>query len=37
VHFDQVTRQTMQILDASYEKADLSDITWKCTCLSKEE
>jgi hypothetical protein len=32
-----VTRRTVQMLDASYEKADLSDITSKCTHLSKEE
>jgi hypothetical protein len=36
-HTNDVTRRTMQILDASYEKADLSDIMSKCTCLSKEE
>jgi hypothetical protein len=29
--------KTVQILDASYEKADSSDIVSKCTCLSKEE
>jgi hypothetical protein len=36
-HINDVTRRTMQILDASYEKADLSDIISKCTYLSKEE
>jgi hypothetical protein len=37
-HMSKATRRTtMQILDASYEKADLSDIMSKCTYLSKEE
>jgi hypothetical protein len=36
-HMNDVTRRTVQILDASYEKADLSDIMSKCTCLSKEK
>jgi hypothetical protein len=36
-HLNEVTRRTMEILDASYEKADLYDITSKCTYLSKEE
>jgi hypothetical protein len=35
-HINDVTRRTMQILDASYEKADLSDIISKCTYLSKK-
>ena len=36
-HLHDVTQRTMQILDASYEKADLQSITSKCTYLSKEE
>jgi hypothetical protein len=36
-HINDTTRRTMQILDASDEKADLSDIISKCTYLSKEE
>jgi uncharacterized protein YqgV (UPF0045/DUF77 family) len=36
-HMSEVTRQTVQILDASHEKANPSAITSKCTCLSKEE
>jgi hypothetical protein len=36
-HLHQVTRRTMEILDGSYEKAGLRDVTSKCTCLPKEE
>jgi hypothetical protein len=36
-HLGEVTRRTMEILDASYEKADLRTITSKCTYLSLEE
>jgi hypothetical protein len=36
-HLHEATQRTMEILDASYEKADLRDITSKCTCLPKEE
>jgi hypothetical protein len=36
-HLHKVTQRTMQILDASYEKTDLRDVTSKCTCLPKEE
>jgi hypothetical protein len=36
-HLGEVTRRTMEILDASYEKADLRPITSKCTYISLEE
>jgi hypothetical protein len=36
-HLGEVSRRTMEILDASYEKANLHTIASKCTCLSKEE
>jgi hypothetical protein len=36
-HLGEVTRRTMEILDASYEKADLRAIALKSTCLSPEE
>ena len=37
VRLNEITRRTMEILDAKYEKADLSTIVSKCTYLSKEE
>jgi hypothetical protein len=36
-HLGKVTHRTMEILDASYEKANLHTIASKCTYLSKEE
>jgi hypothetical protein len=36
-HLHEATQRTMEILDASHEKADLRDVTSKCTCLPKEE
>jgi hypothetical protein len=36
-HLHEVTQRTMEILDATYKKADLRDITSKCTYLPKEE
>jgi hypothetical protein len=36
-HLHEVTQRTMELLDASYEKADLRDITSKWTYLPKEE
>jgi hypothetical protein len=36
-HLHKVTQRTMEILDASYKKADSRDIASKCACLPKEE
>jgi hypothetical protein len=36
-HLHKATRRTMRILHASYKKADLRDVTSKCTHLPKEE
>jgi hypothetical protein len=37
VHLNELTRRTMEILDAKYEKADLNAIVSKCTYLSTKE
>jgi hypothetical protein len=36
-HVSDITRRTMEILDANYEKANLKTVTQECTHLSKEE
>ena len=36
-HLSKITRRTMEILDAKYEKADLNAIVSNCTYLLKEE
>jgi hypothetical protein len=36
-HLGEVTRRTMEILDASHQKANSHTMASKCTCLSKEE
>jgi hypothetical protein len=36
-HLHEATQRTVEILDASYEKADSRDVTSKCTYLPKEE
>ena len=37
VHLGKITQRTIEILDAKYEKVDLSIIVSKCTYLTKEE